>query len=279
MKLVTHTGELSRRWDDLVAVRMIAAAGFDAFDISMDAANHPILEEGYLDHAKAVRAVAHECGIPCVQAHSPFGKIVCNEDFAHYVSLHRRAIEICHVLECETLIVHPGNNYGAAENYEKIYAKLLPEAERLGVRLATENMWNRDPITNIPYPAACGTVEDFCAHVDMAHSPHLTACVDIGHAEMPGAPGAGTLIRGLGKERVGCLHVQDVDKINDSHTLPFLGKIDWEDVIAALREIGYEGNFTYEVHKYLKGYPNELIPAALTHMETVGRYLIRRITE
>jgi sugar phosphate isomerase/epimerase len=232
-----------------------------------------------LDYAKAVKKAGDACGIPCVQAHSPFGTISSPEDFDFYVTLHRRAIEMCHELECDMLVVHPGNHYGAVDNYTNLYAKLLPLAERLGVRLATENMWNWNEEKTITHPSACGTVEDFCAHIDIANSYYLTGCLDLGHAEMTDAPGAATMIRGLGKSRIGCLHVHDNDHLRDKHTLPYQGKIDWESVIEALREIGYEGHFIYEAGNFIKYYPDELVMLGLTHMEQVGRYLIKRITE
>lgn len=280
MKLVTNTGALYKRWDDQTAVRMIAEAGFDAFDFSMDDKTHPIRSDDYLAHAEKVRRVAKECGIPCLQAHSPFGKIRGAEDFESFITLHKRAMEICHVLECDLLVVHPGNDYSARENFEHLYEKLLPTAERLGVRMATENMWNRhaeEP--KLTYPAACGTVEDFCAHIDIAGSPYLVGCLDLGHAEMTDAPGAAALIRGLGKKRIACLHVHDNDLIHDSHTLPFGGKIDWESVIGALRDIGYAEHFTYEASNFFKCYPDDLVPLALSHMERVGRYFVKRLTE
>ncbi len=280
MKLVTNTGLLGKRWNDFKAVRMITEAGFDAFDFSMDDKEHAIRGDDYLDHAKKVRYVAKECGIPCVQAHSPFGRIGSAEDFEQFIALHTRAMEMCHVLECDLLVVHPGNDYSARENYEYLYEKLLPTAERLGVRMATENMWNyRDETKTLTYPTACGSVEDFAAQIDMANSPYLVGCLDLGHAEMTDAPGAAALIRGLGKDRIACLHVHDNDLVHDSHTLPFSGKINWESVIEALREIDYEGHFTYEAGGFYKRYPDELIPTALSHMERVGRYLIKRLTE
>lgn len=279
MKLVMNTGSIARRWDDPIAVRMIAAAGFDAYDLSMDRKDHFLRGDDYIERARTVRKVADEVGIPCLQAHSAFGKITAAKDFAFYVALHRRAIEICHELECGMLVVHPGNKYSAAKNYANIYEKLLPLAERMGVRLATENMWNWNWRKTVTHPTACGTVKDFCAHIDIANSYYLTGCLDLGHAEMTGAPGAAAMIRGLGKERIGCLHVHDNDLVHDKHTLPYQGKINWEEVIAALREIGYEGHFTYEAGNFFKQYPKELIPAALSHMEAVGRYFIGRITE
>ena len=280
MKLVMNTNNLFGRWgDDALAVRTIAAAGFDAYDITLDLPTHPIRTDAYLEHANTLKKAADACGMPCLQAHSPFGKIASLEDFEFYVALHRRAIEMCHELECGMLVVHPANNYGAADNYTNLYEKLLSLAERLGVRLATENMWNWDEEKTVTHPTACGTVEDFCAQIDIANSYYMTGCLDLGHAEMTGAPGAATMIRGLGKSRLGCLHVHDNDLARDKHTLPYQGKIDWEGVIEALREIGYEGHFTYEAGNFIKRYPDELVMAGLMHMEQVGRYFIKRITE
>lgn len=277
MKLITNTEALSARRDDFYALGLIAGAGFDAFDLTMTAASHPLRTDDYLSHARAVKRRADELSLPCLQAHAPFGLIDGAEAFAHYVSLHLRAIQMCHELECDMLVVHPGNHYTAARNYECLYAKLLPTAEHLGVRIATENMWSWDAEHRLTFPTACGTVEDFAACVDMAHSPFMTACVDVGHAEMTGAPGAAALIRGLGKDRIGCLHIHDNDLVHDLHTLPFQGKIDWDSVITALRDIGYEGNFTYEAHKFLAPYPDELLDAVLCYMERLGRYFIKRL--
>ncbi|MBR6774024.1 MAG: sugar phosphate isomerase/epimerase, partial [Clostridia bacterium] len=127
--------------------------------------------------------------------------------------------------------------------------------------------------------AACGTIESFCEQVDLGNSPYLTACVDIGHAEMTDAPGAANLIRALGHDRVGCLHVHDNDLIGDYHQVPFTGKIKWDEVISALRDVNYQGDFTYECFTFYSYLPEELIPSALSYMEKLGRYFIRRLTK
>ena len=280
MKLVMNTNLMFECWgDDVRAVRTIANAGFDAYDITLDAKGHYIYDDDYMQKTKCLKREADALGLPCLQAHSPALKIASMEDFNRDVALHSRSIEMCHELECSMLVVHPGKNYSAAENYANLYGKLLPMAERMGVRIATENMWNWNEDKTLTYPSACGSVEDFCAHIDIANSYYLTGCLDIGHAEMTGAPGAATMIRGLGKSRIGCLHVHDNDVVRDRHTLPYQGKINWEEVIAALRDIGYEEHFTFEAGNFIKHYPDELFMAGLVHMEQLGRYFIKRITE
>lgn len=53
-------------------------------------------------------------------------------------------------------------------------------------------------------------------------------------------------IRALGSTIIG-LHVSDRDNINERHWLPGKGIVDFNDVISALEEIGYNDYFTYEV--------------------------------
>ncbi len=286
MKLVMNTGAFAARHGDPFAIEMIQSAGFDAFDLGFFREDNPIYTDGYLAHAKALKKHADALGIPCLQAHSPFFRLVSEEDVARILVLHRRALESCSVLECPILVVHPGNDFTAEQNFERLYAPLLPLAEKYGVRMATENMWNWDKERDASVAAACSTAADFNAHIDIASSYYLTGCLDLGHAEMNDSPtGAADMIRAMGKERISCLHVHDNDKHYDTHTLPFAYThkrplhINWESVIEALREIGYAGHFTYEADNFFKYYPDELLPSALAHARDVGRYFVKRLTE
>jgi sugar phosphate isomerase/epimerase len=53
------------------------------------------------------------------------------------------------------------------------------------------------------------------------------------------------------------LHVHDNDYIDDRHTLPGLGRMDWEEIMKALAEIDYDGDFTYEADNFLVNIPRE----------------------
>ena len=84
MKLITNTEALSARRDDFYALGLIAGAGFDAFDLTMTAASHPLRTDDYLSHARAVKRRADELSLPCLQAHAPFGLIDGAEAFAQF---------------------------------------------------------------------------------------------------------------------------------------------------------------------------------------------------
>lgn len=288
MKLVMLTDTLSERFGDKEAVRLIAGAGFDGYDFSMfsmTGKDSPYAADGALDDARELRAYADSLGIPCLQGHTPFGRLTCREDAERMVKLQERALRFLHILGCPIAVVHPGNNFTAEQNYEWCYRPLLRVAEELGMRIAAENMWNYDSVNRISTPAACSTGEDFCRHIDIAGSPYLVGCLDIGHAEMPGNDGAVRMIHALGAQRLAALHVHDNNCLDDMHTIPYypLSKINWPPVLRALRDIGYRGNFTLEVNDgaevdFLHRYPDELVPAVLKMLEQTGRYMIKQIT-
>lgn len=77
----------------------------------------------------------------------------------------------------------------------------------------------------------------------LLEDPRLACCFDTNHitCEQPQE-----VIRALGR-RIVTLHVSDFDFYNERHWLPGEGKIDWHAVTAALRDIGYDGVWMYEV--------------------------------
>jgi hypothetical protein len=48
-------------------------------------------------------------------------------------------------------------------------------------------------------------------------------------------------------DKIVTVHVSDYDFINERHWLPGEGKVDWQEVIAILTEIGYDGPWLYEM--------------------------------
>ena len=58
-----------------------------------------------------------------------------------------------------------------------------------------------------------------------------------------------------------------------------MGTVPWEKVMRALKEIGYEGDFTYEIGGFFNSIPKELLlPAAKLSVAT-GRHLISKIKD
>lgn len=281
MKVVAQTHLASvKLGSDFEAVKAFKEAGFDGYDLSVHHRGSILYSSDPFGEAKKLRELSEEIGIPCLQSHAPF---TCIRDAAHADEYRKTelepAVRIAGILGCPVIVVHPGNDLSVETNYEHIYKPLLEIARPLGVKIATENMWNYDDKMQITSKnVACATVENFCRQVDIARDEYMTACLDIGHAEITDAPGAVAMIRGLNK-RIGALHVHDVDKINDLHVLPFSSNaaVAWDPIIDALREIGYKGAFTFEADNSLRRLPPELIVPALRYEVAIGRYFAGKI--
>ena len=81
------------------------------------------------------------------------------------------------------------------------------------------------------------------------------------------------MVRALGHERLHSLHVHDNDYRNDSHKIPYLGLIDWNEVAKALGEIDYDGVFTYEAWFLSGAMDEEMAEVALKYMADVARHI------
>ena len=269
------------------AIALLADAGFDAYDFTFWKMNDPahfMNQENWRDEILRLKAVADEKGIVCNQSHAPFPSSVGDEQrdeeiFEQIV----RSIEGAAILGAKSIVVHPKQHLPHAEQAAKLkqmnlefYNRLMPYAEKFGIKIATENMWQRNPHTKHPIDSTCSRAPEFCEYVDMINSPYMVGCLDIGHVFLTGAD-LGDFIRTMGKDRLQALHVHDNDFTHDSHTLPYLLSIDFSQMTDALREIGYEGDLTFEANSFFKRIPDALLPAAARYMHEVGKHLASEI--
>ena len=96
-------------------------------------------------------------------------------------------------------------------------------------------------VENLPRTCLGRNVEEMEELVG-AH-PSLRACFDTNHL-LSGDPVE--LIHRLG-DKIVTLHVSDYDFVNERHWLPGEGKLNWNAVVAALRQVGYSGPWLYEL--------------------------------
>ncbi|MBN2450852.1 MAG: sugar phosphate isomerase/epimerase [Lentisphaeria bacterium] len=76
--------------------------------------------------------------------------------------------------------------------------------------------------------------------------PNVAICLDTGHAQIGGVD-CEAFVRGAGR-RLEALHIADNLGQSDDHMLPYgRGVVRWSPVVRALREVGYEGLFNFEV--------------------------------
>lgn len=290
MLLSTQTEFLGKIYGDAAAIRRIKAAGFDAYDMSMfvmfEDKNHPLNSDSWREYVRSLRAVADDCGIVCNQAHAPFSTSVGDEaEDKRRFDVIVRSMEAAAMLGAKTIVVHPKAHLTYATCREQLiemniafYRELVPYCERFGIKVACENMWGYNQPAGRIVDHICSRPEEFCACLDAVDSPFVVACLDIGHTALTDED-LPHFIHMLGSKRLQALHVHDNDLHGDDHTLPFTRSIDFRAMTAALAQIGYEGDFTFEADNFLKQFPQELHEDASRFMCCVGRRLVRMIQE
>ena len=261
-------------------MELCAKAGFDGWDFSMFDmcrylwpqdicvdSGHPLRTEQYLKFARELKNIGLDNGIVCNQSHAPFPV-----DVPEVRSYLKRAIECTAEAGGEICVIHPANNKSPEENAE-MYLELLPFAKSCGVKIATENMWNWKEGDDYSSFAACATADSFCKHLEAVNDEFMVACLDIGHAEMRGSgDGAAKMIRALGG-KLQALHIHDNDQRLDSHQIPFSMNIDFVEIVAALKEIGYTGWLTLESGTYMQQFDSSNALQGVCDMEKAVRKL------
>lgn len=284
MKLVNLTDALAERFGDKEAVRITCEAGFDGIDFSMFRMNqddNDILNSADCkNHVAEMLNIAKSYGVTFEQAHAPFPSakekdVVYTEKMKDIL---KRSLEIAGALDAKICIVHPVQfSTNQFERNMELYHSLEPYAADYGVKIAVENMWGWDNVAERIVPNVCSVAEDFNRYVDALNPEHFTACLDLGHCGLVG-DNAGNMIRQMGS-RLGALHIHDNNNIDDSHSLPYLGVMDWNDILRALGETDYQGNFTYEVGDFLRAFPDDVVLSSEKFMHDLGRSMMRKIEE
>lgn len=282
MLISQHTKVLSKKFGVEKAVRMLAEAGFTAVDISMfDAWDPPFLDNS-AEIIKRLNKLKKELGITYNQAHAPVGEYT--EYVKKIIPCLPKVIAAAGELEIENVVVHPimkGYYYDNAKEMFDInidfYSSLIPYAKESGVKIAIENMWQRHRVTNRIIDNIAADPNELAQIYDTLNRPDIfTVCLDIGHVALCGREPEDA-VRIIGGERLGALHVHDVDYIEDLHTLPGIGKIVWERVAKALAEIDYKGDLTLEAYGFYKNFEDDFLPDALKFMATRTQYLADKI--
>lgn len=133
-------------------------------------------------------------------------------------------------------VVTPKVSYSDAwDRSQKAIRTLIPIAERAGIKLAIEEVWNKFLLSPL----------EFARYIDDFQSPAVGAYFDVGNVVEFGYPQE--WIRTLGK-RILKIHIKEYAKPKRFDYLLGDGKeINWPEVRQALLDVGYEGWITAEV--------------------------------
>ncbi len=249
MKLATTTGDFnSYTKSQRESLRLIREAGFRYADYSFGFDHQTrsgVYTTDYEAYISEIGAAAEDMGITLVQAHSPMGAPLA-DDGGHFLSDTLRCVDACGAWGIPNLVVHSGYTPGLTreETFEankRFFLPLLERAERYGIHILVEN-FDRMCIEGLYW---IDNATDLRALIDLVDHPLFHAVWDAGHANMQEMPQDEELA--LLGSHVKALHIQDNRGDHDAHLLPFLGTMNLDALMNGLKQISYDGYFTFEV--------------------------------
>ena len=280
MKISIHTDRLCRRFGAISAVKMIAAAGFEAIDFSMYYDDSALFGRGGRILASELKSTAESYGVTFNQAHAPFTDFKIGEEAKNrkiYDSL-CEAIAISAKLGAPTVVIHPAeicprlSRDGRFDMNLELFKRLSEVARSYGVGIAIENVCTRHPDrSDKVVGGVCSDTDELIRYADALADYGVTVCFDVGHAGIVGESAAGMALA-LG-DRIKHLHLHDNDFETDSHTLPYLASTNYASLCKALGKIGYSGDITLESDGFFKNMPDEIIPSALLFSRSVAAHI------
>ncbi|MFQ6133650.1 MAG: sugar phosphate isomerase/epimerase family protein, partial [Armatimonadota bacterium] len=129
------------------------------------------------------------------------------------------------------------------------------DAQEAGVVLCLENVWNKFLLSPI----------EFRDYVDWFQSDFLQSYFDVGNIVLYGYPQH--WIRSLGPT-LRKVHVKGFDADKRQFCWLLEGTIDWAAVMAALREVGYDGYVTAELPGY-PGFAEQMVRDTSSHLDRI----------
>ena len=278
-------------------IKRHAEAGFRFLDFNfLDWQNNdacPLLTDNWEDWILSAKKTADELGVQFNQAHAPVPCLRYAGDRDGLIAAIKVAIRACDILGIRQMVYHalptPSEFGYTCDWYEAnhdFFSSFIDDAKKYNVGICIENMW--------PVYKKMGlfqwNTDILIKLVDSFHDDIVGVCWDTGHGNMTGnghnyqgnnspefLPYGNQYenITKLGK-RLRALHINDNGGMDDDHVMPGIGTINWDDVIRALDDIGYEHSFTFEAHKAVRGVPEEHKDAAARLLHDVGVALVSK---
>ena len=229
------------------AIRAVADSGFKYIDLSLyyvrSAAgrNGDLMQDGWKEVVSDLKKLAEELGVEFKQAHSPGYPSHGSQE---WIDTNKRSIEVCSMLGIENLVVHamPCATKEMFYAYNlQYYEYILPHAEKYGVNILCENSTYKNGGT---WHINDGVdMRAFIKYVQAQGYSNFHGCWDTGHGNVEGPQYLDMV--GLGDEMY-AIHFNDNMGDKDTHLMPYYGNMNIDEVMNALKVIGFNGYFTLE---------------------------------
>lgn len=304
MKISMHTAHLFERLGVDEGFAALKRNGVDGIQFGMGyylmpaqsvRANKPAAMDAPLDEViemvRPYKEAAQRHDVCFSQVHAPFPMWdIDNETLnARMPEIIKKSIAVTAYVDCPHVIVHPAYSkddtrcLSAQDEWElnkRLYAAMIPDLKKYKVTCLLENLFARGA-GGMCCAGACVDAFEAARWIDelnaMAGEELFGFNLDTGHYALA-RQNPGRAARVLGK-RLKALHLQDNSGHFDQHLAPYMGTVDWESFLAALRDIGYQGDLNFETGSVLGKFPAEMTEECIHLTASIGRYFIKRITE
>ncbi len=242
--------------------------------------------ESYQPEIDAIK----NAGLKITQAHSPFFSYgsKCAEFLENAIETHKKALKLCEYAGCPRLVIHGYSKQISEEKFSeqeindanmKMYTELIPTALETGVMILLENLFIN--YEEKRYAGTCCNPYEAIEYIDklneLAGKECFGLCFDTGHINLV-RDSIPEYIRKVGK-RIKALHIHDNDGFRDLHLSPYTGSIRWKEVYDSLKEIGYDGDLSFEAFKQLdpKRCDDDMAMPLLRFMYECGDFFRKKI--
>ena len=250
-------------------------AGYDGIELTLEATGPTGLDSTHAEWEE-IRKYSEEINLPIhsVATGLHWSSPLTSDDETvreKAIFIVEKQLEMAKAFGADAILVVPGAvgvpfipdfkqvSYDVA--YERsltAFNRLKRKAEALQITIGIENVWNYFLISPIE-------MRDF---IDKIDSPYVGAYFDVGNILAMGYPEQ--WIRILGK-RICKVHFKDFRREPGglgSFVDLLAGDVDWPEVVAAFKEIGYDGWATAEMSTY-KHYPNHIVWSTCAAMKQI----------
>ncbi len=224
------------------AILRFKKCGISAIELSTEH-GEMLLERGdSVSVGKAFGQFAVEQGIQITQGHLWLqARIVSNPEA---VSVLKRWIDLYTEIGIRNMVLHMDVYNMEACSIEEMHNRNVEKLKELAeyirgrdVYICLENLFRR----------GADHIEQLLEVIDRVDSPRFGITLDTGHLNMVKTSSQYDFILTAGK-KLRAIHIADNDGSADQHLMPFgRGTVDFAEVVRALREVGYEGVFNYEI--------------------------------
>jgi sugar phosphate isomerase/epimerase len=164
------------------------------------------------------------------------------QPWKYAVSYAVETVKLAAELNIPLLVLHASSEPILPEERHRRLERVIEGLTLIGQNAKTTG--RRLAIEYLPRTCLGNSLAELNMLIDRLGDETFGVCLDVNHlmgqhAELP------RIVHSLGPRLI-ATHISDCDEADEKHWLPGKGVLDWPAFMQALREIDYQGPFTYE---------------------------------